>query len=243
MNNFYLSYHSVGIFLVFLIAFIQTVFLFFKKDKKPASFWLMGLFAGFSIMLFGYFLAYSFYSPTAAYHRYLTVFVLFANANMSGFAYIFPRDDFSHERHYAVPVAFLVAIIAYLHFIYKTIGTEKIYNFDAHFFTFDYGASTAIFILLLFLWPLVVLIRKVNLYSSYKGKLTEFLSDKKEFPDRMKNTLIYFCIGVIKLIKPIGVEAKFIRTFIIVILLLIITAVSNVLNKNGMLPYDYYAIF
>jgi HAMP domain-containing protein len=243
MKNFYLSYHSVGIFLVFLIAFIQTVFLFIKKDKKPASFWLMGLFAGFSIMLFGYFLAYSFYSPIAAYHRYLTVFVLFANANMSGFAYFFPRDDFSHERHYAVPVAFLVATITYLYFIYKTIGTEKIYNFDAHFFTFDYGASTAIFILLLFLWPLVVLIRKVNLYSSYNGKLIELLSEKKEFPDRLKNTFIYFCIVIIKLIRPIGVEAKFIRTFIIVILLLVITAVSNVLNKNGILPYDYYAIF
>ena len=130
MDNFYLSYHSVGIFLVFLIAFIQTVFLFIKKDKKPASFWLMGLFAGFSIMLFGYFLAYSFYSPTAAYHRYLTVFVLFANANMSGFAYFFPRDDFSHERHYAVPVAFLVAIIAYLHFIYKTNNDSLLHPND-----------------------------------------------------------------------------------------------------------------
>ena len=141
MDSFYLSYHSVGIFLVFLIAFIQTVFLFIKKDKKPASFWLMGLFAGFSIMLFGYFLAYSFYSPTAAYHRYLTVFVLFANANMSGFAYFFPRDDFSHERHYAVPVAFLVAIIAYLHFIFIRLN---LFNFN---FNFKYLINYFIFYL------------------------------------------------------------------------------------------------
>ncbi len=243
MKFFYLSYHSVGIFLVFLIAFIQTLFLVFKKDKKPASYWLIGLFAGFSIMLFGYFLAYSIYSPGAAYHRYLTVFVLFANANMSGFAYAFPRDDFAVERHYAVPAAFLIALIAYFQFIYKTIGTEKIYNFDAHLYTFDYGASTAFFILLLFLWPLIVLVRKTILYSPYDGKLAQHITDKKDFVTRLKITFFYFCIGSWKVIKPIGRDAKAVRTFILVIILLITTAVSNVLNKNGILPYDYYAIF
>ncbi len=243
MKNFYFSYHSIGVFLVFLIVLVQTIYLSIKKDKKPPTYWLIGMFAGFSVMLFGYFLAYSIYDPIGAYHRYLTVFVLFANASMTGFAYSFPRNDFKEEEKYAVPSAFIVAVIAYLHFIYKTFGTEKFYNFSAHFYNFDFGASTAIFILILFLWPLVVLIRKTILYSSYEGKLFNNIKIEDSFGSKISNKLFYFFIGIIKLIKPKGDDANYVRTFVVVILLFIIAAVSNILNKNGILPYDYYAIF
>jgi HAMP domain-containing protein len=243
MKNFFFSYHSIGVFLVFLIVLIQTIYLIFKKDKKTPTYWLIGLFAGFSVMLFGYFLAYSIYDPIGAYHRYFTVFVLFANANMTGFAYSFPRNEFKEEEKYAVPSAFIIAVIGYLHFIYKTLGTEKFYNFTAHFYNFDFGATTSVFILILFLWPLIVLIRKTILYSSYDGNLLNNLKSDNSMNSKIYNSLLYFLVGFIKLIKPKGDSANYVRTFVVVILLLIVAAVSNILNKNGILPYDYYAIF
>ena len=239
MNNIYLSYHSVGIFLVFILVFIQTVYLISKRDKKIPTYWLIGLFSGFSVMLIGYFFAYSYYHPSGAYHRYFTVFVLFANANMSGFAYHFPRNDFERESKIMIPVAFLIAFISYFHFIYNTYSTEKFYNFDAHFYTFDFGATTAIFILILFLWPLIVLIRKTIFYSDYLGRWNK--TDNNS--GILISTISRVWIGIVKIFQPIGKEAGYTRTFIVVILFLIIAAVSNVLNKNGILPYDYYAIF
>jgi HAMP domain-containing protein/tetratricopeptide (TPR) repeat protein len=243
MNHFLLSHHSLGVFLALLILLIQTIFLIFKKGKTIPTFWLIGVFLSFTIMLLGYFLAYSIYHPIGAFHRYLTVFVLFGNASFVGFSYYFPRNIHERESKYVISISFLIAIFAYLHFVFKTFQMEPIYNFDAHFYTFDFGAQTAIFILLLFLISMVVLVRKTIHFSSYEGifKKWEVISSFPNFGYRIIYGISRFFIGIIKLYNPIGKDAFHTRTFFIILILLLITAISNILNKNGIISYYAYA--
>ncbi|MCB1177979.1 MAG: SpoIIE family protein phosphatase [Leptospiraceae bacterium] len=245
MEWFRISYHSIGVVIVFLILLVEATFLIFKKDKTYPTYWLAGVFIGFSVMLFGYAIAYSVYEPIGAYHRYFTVFVLFGNASFSGFAYHFPRNIHPRESKIAIPLAFILAIGGYLHFIYNTIAMEKFYNFEAHFYSFDFGAQTAIVILFLFLWPLSVLIRKTLAFSEYDGKFKKWLykSEKSTIGYKILHYISRFIVGWIKFLFPKGRDAQYIKTFALVILLLIVTAVTNVLNKGGLLSYNYYAIY
>ncbi|HNF26406.1 MAG TPA: histidine kinase, partial [Leptospiraceae bacterium] len=109
LPEFLLSYHSIGVFLVSVILLIETLFLVFKRDKKKPSYWLIGVFTGFTVMLVGYFLAYSVYDPIGAFHRYLTVFVLFGNFCFVGFAYTFLKEDYQKEYRLIMPFLFLTA--------------------------------------------------------------------------------------------------------------------------------------
>ncbi|MCB1142374.1 MAG: SpoIIE family protein phosphatase [Leptospiraceae bacterium] len=245
MESILLSFHSLGVFLAYLILSIQTIFLLIKKDKTYPTYWLIGVFFGFTVMLFGYFLAYSYYSPAGAFHRYMTVFVLFGNASFVGFSYHFPKNDFPKESRIVIPLGFLIAFFAYLHFVSSTLKMTPHYNSNAHFYTFNFGATTAIFILLLFLIAMTVLIRKTILYSDYDGFFNDWMEKKEErnFLSLLLHHISKFFVFFIKLYHPRGKEAFHIRTFVIIIILLILTAITNVLNKNGILSYNAYAMY
>ncbi|HMY66105.1 MAG TPA: SpoIIE family protein phosphatase [Leptospiraceae bacterium] len=245
LPEFLLSYHSIGVFLVSVILLIETLFLVFKRDKKKPSYWLIGVFTGFTVMLVGYFLAYSVYDPIGAFHRYLTVFVLFGNFCFVGFAYTFLKEDYQKEYRLIMPFLFLTALGAYIHFIWNTYSAEKNYNFEAHCYNFNFGTETSLFILFFFLWSLFILVRKTVSYSLYDGFFKKWLivPGEPSFLFRIQNALARFCAGFICLFFPRGKAANSTKTFILIIMFLIITAVSNVLNKAGILPYDYYAVY
>lgn len=239
MEHWKISYHTIGVFVAFLILIAETIFLILKRDKTTPTYWLIGVFIGFSVMLLGYVLAYSIYHPIGAFHRYLTVFVVFGNASFTGFAYYFPKNIHPQESKLMIPFAFVVASLGYLHFIFNTWSMEKIYNFDAHFYTFDYGAQTALVILFLFILPLAILIRKTIFFSDYSG----FLETWRKSQNPFKRYIAQVFIPSIKLFFPKGKDAQNSQSFAIVIFLLMITAVTNALNKIGFLSYDHYAFY
>jgi methyl-accepting chemotaxis protein len=245
MEWFRISYHSIGVLIAFIILLVQIIFLGTKKDKTTPTYWLTGVFFGFAVMLFGYILAYSIYHPIGAFHRYFTVFVLFGNASFTGFAYYFPRNIHPIESKIMIPVAFITALAGYLHFVINTFKMKKFYNFEGHLYSFDFGAQTAIVILILFLWPLFVLIRKTIAFSHYSGRLEKWLytPEKSTFGFKILYYYARFISGWIKFLFPKEREAQYLKTFAMVILLLIVTAITNALNKSGILSYDYYAIY
>jgi HAMP domain-containing protein/tetratricopeptide (TPR) repeat protein len=240
-----ISYHSIGVFIAFLILLVQSIFLIVKKDKAYPTYWLIGVFIGFTVMLFGYTIAYSVYHPLGAFHRYFTVFVVFGNACFTGFAYHFPRNIHPKESKIMIPFAFVLATLGYLHFVWNTIFMEKFYNFEAHFYSFDFGAQTALVILFLFLMPLVILIRKTIAFSEYKGRLNRWLRKPEGF--KPIGYFVYkftsFVVGFRKFLFPKGKEAEYTKTFALVVFLLIATAITNALNKSGILSYDIYALY
>lgn len=69
---------------------------------------------------------------------------LFGNAGMMGFVYYFPRLDRPKEAKIVIPLSIFIITLAYFEFVFTGYGMEKIYNFKAHFYTFDYGAKHAV---------------------------------------------------------------------------------------------------
>ncbi len=235
------SYHSVGVFAAYLIILIMSVFLLTKKDKTPATWWLAAMFSGYSFMLLGYVIAYSVNAPWGAYHRFITMCALFGNAGMVGFSYNFPRLDQPKEAKILVPFALSIIFLAYIEFVFTGLKMEKVFNFTAHFYTFDYGAVHSLILLITQAFPLTVLIRKTIRYSEYNGFFSKWLTKPTELSGYPIFLLSRFLVGWIKFINPKGKDAHASKSFSKAIIIFLIIAVANVLNKNGLITYDLYA--
>lgn len=235
------SYHSVGVFAANLICVILAIFLLTKKNKTPTTWWLAAMFLGYNFMLFGYVMAYSVNAPWGAYHRFFTSCAMFGNAGMIGFVYTFPRLDQPKEAKIAIPILLSLLLVAFIDLVYTGSRLEIIYNFTAHFYTFDYGAQHAVVLLFTQIFPLTVLIRKTIRYSSYDGIFSKWLS-KPASPSGYPMFLFSrFCVGWIKFINPKGEDARACKSFAKAIIIFLFIAVINVLNKSGIVTYDLYA--
>jgi len=242
MEWFNISYNSVGVFVAAIVLWLMSLFILFKKDKTAPTWWLFGLIFGFSILVFGYVIGYSVNAPWGVYHRYFTLFVVYGNWAFIGFAYSFPKNDFKKEARIIVPLAFVLLTILYIEFVITTQSMEIFYNFTAHTYTFDYGAGSAVFILLSQLFAAIVMIRKTIFYSSYSGRLSNWETRPSSFAQFPRILISKFLIGWIKFFKAKGQEAIACKGFSLMILSLLIIAISNVLNKSGALSYDKYAL-
>ena len=200
------------------------------------------MFTGFAFMLFGYFMAYTVSDSWGAYHRYFTMIALFGNSGLIVFSYFYPKLDNPREAKIIIPLWFVVIALAYFEFIFSTQKMEKVFNFTAHFYTFDYGARTAVIILLSQLWPISVLIRKTIFYSDYNGMFSVWLRKPEKFFLYPRFYFTRFIVGWIKFLNPKGKKATAIKSFVNSFLLLLIIAVSNLLNKSGILSYELYAL-
>ncbi|TGN10244.1 SpoIIE family protein phosphatase [Leptospira ilyithenensis] len=241
LNWLALSYHSVGVFAANLISVILTIFLLSKKNKTPTTWWLAMMFLGYSFMLFGYVMAYSVNASWGAYHRFFTSCAMFGNAGMIGFAYTFPRLDQPKEAKIAIPLSFTLLLVTFTDFVYTGSRLEIIYNFTAHFYTFDYGAQHAIALLLTQIFPLTILIRKTIRYSAYDGFFSKWISKPVSPSGYPMFLLSRFCVGWIKFINPKGEDAKACKSFVKAIIIFLFIAALNVLNKSGIVTYDLYA--
>ncbi|MCE9501885.1 MAG: hypothetical protein K8R21_15500, partial [Leptospira sp.] len=243
MDWFQLSYHSIGLLTITIISLLIAVFLLTKKDKTGPTWWFAGFFTGFVALTMGYFMAYSVYAPWAAYHRYFTVGIVFGIMSMIQFSYNYPRNEHPKESKIVLIISFLASFGIWAHFIFKTIRMEQIYNFDAHFYTYDYGKEAGAVIALEFLWVLVVLLRKTILYSEYTGFLNNALNKEASLNifRKIQNLLVRFPIGIVKVFKPKGRDAAATRAFAVGILLAFLVAILNVFVKSGAISYETYA--
>jgi tetratricopeptide (TPR) repeat protein/HAMP domain-containing protein len=237
-----ISYHAVGVFIAFVIQCILSLFLLTQKNKTAPTWGLWGMFTGFAVMLFGYFMAYSVNDSWGAYHRYLTLFVVFGDFGLIVFSYFYPKLDNPKEAKIVIPLWFVILLLTYLEFIFTTQRMEKVFNFTAHFYTFDYGARSAVIILFSQIWPISVLIRKTISYSDYNGIFSLWLKKPEKFFIYPRCYFAKFVVGWIKFINPKGKIATAVKSFVKTFLLLLVIAVANLLNKSGILSYDLYAL-
>jgi HAMP domain-containing protein len=224
MEWFQLSYYSLGVFTCFLICFIMAIFLGTVRGASTSTKWLFGQFLGFSFLFLGYFMAYSVYAEWGAYHRVFTGLILFGNIAFIGFTYHFPKNDFPKEAKFLLIIWFIISIAAYVHYLGEVFSLEKFYNFEAHHYNMYAGKLFALFVLLTFIYSIVILARKVLLYSGYSGKY--------------KNK---FLVGLIKFFKPEGKEAHGSKSYLKAAGFFLMVAMANVLLKTGKITYDEYA--
>ena len=195
MNWLLFSYYSPGVFFDTLICLIISLFLLFKKEKVRSTYWLIGFFIGEMLLFAAYTASYSIFAEFGAYHRYISCLVMFGNACLVGFSYYYPKNDRPKEAIVVISLSFLLAAIAYTHFVLKTLPMEKMYSFKAQIYTFDFGKEVGLVIVLLYLIPVSVLIRKTIRYSEYKGIFSKWLGK----PNRITSFPMHFLLYVLLL--------------------------------------------
>lgn len=245
VDSILFSHHATGVFSLFLLTTVLSGFLVFKKNRTLPTYYLIAMYMCYGVMFFGFFISYSLFDPAAAYHRYLTVFVLFGTIALIGFSYNFPKNIHKKESKIVIALSSAIGLSAWIHFIYHTYNREKTFSFTAHQFSFDFGKEASAAILLCFLISVVILVRKIVFFSSYSGIFQKWSTNFKESPSIVRIPL-QFLLGVpiafIKVIFPKGKDASALRAFLLTLILNILNAYNNVLNKSGVISYDTFAI-
>lgn len=236
------SYYSPGVFFDTLICIIIVLFLIFKKEKVKSTYWLAGFFIGEMLLFAAYTASYSIFAEFGAYHRYMSCLVMFGNACLVGFSYYYPKNDRPKEAVIVISISFLLAIVTYAHFVMKTLAMEKIYSFKAQIYTFDFGKEVGLVIVLLFLIPVINLLRKTIHYSEYHGFFLKWIGKPKSILSYPLYSISKFIVGIIKIINPKGKDAESTRDFAIPIIIHILIALLNVLVKSDRISYDLYAM-
>ncbi len=245
MDWLLLSLHSIGVIATGILALAMFFFLLFKKDKTRPTLLLSGFIFGISVLALGYSMSYTVFAPWGAFHRLLTVAILFGIAFQVAFAYRFPRPDRPREARVIVILSVLIALAGWIDFFYKTFRMEPHYDFDAHFFTLDYGDETSRYIALVIVIAIQIMVRKTIRYSGYSGRFSPWLETpaSKFSAAGVKHLVGRFCVGWIKIVLPEGRDAKATRAFTLAFIGQIVIGALNLLNKSDRLTYDEYAIW
>ncbi|MEM7182514.1 MAG: SpoIIE family protein phosphatase [Spirochaetota bacterium] len=243
MEWFKISYFAPGLLVDLIITLTVFLFLSFKKEQSPANRWLSLFFLGEACLALAYFLSYSILHEFAAFHRYLSCFIVLGNVCLVAFSYYYPKNERPKEAKLVIYFFLSMYALTYLHFIYNTIHAEKTYNFESHIYTFDFGKEIGILHLLLYLVSAFNFIRKTLRYSEYTGFFTKWLKQPKTIFSfyYLQNLIARFLSSWVKFLVPKGNYAEASRNFTLAIILHIFIAVANVLVKNGSISYYLYA--
>ncbi len=242
MDSFLLSYHSISVFTPLLMLCLMALFLFLKPGKTAPSWWLAFTFLGFGVMVFGYFHAYSWFAPSGAFHRWLTVCVLFGQAAIITFGYVYPRPDRPKEARVMIPLIWLLAVGGWAQFALSSLKLEPYYDFEAHLYSFHLGKITSYFILFDLVWWLTLFWRKTVRYSA-----EEVGNVAAQRPERLLSLQFFRFLGArilyspYYLIRPRGKDAISCRGFFLAGVLMLAVGLMNTFNKSGRMSYETYA--
>ncbi len=141
-ENVYFNFFSVGSLIATLMLAFGGLFLLTIKKKSGATFHL-GL--GFLLLAFfsgAYFWAGSIYDESAAFHRWITIGVVFPTSlHVTQFFFHFPRLTHPRLAKTVLIIQYIVGILFSLYFFSETAFAPKFYQFEGHFW--DFNRATA----------------------------------------------------------------------------------------------------
>ncbi len=134
-------------------------FLLSIKNKSSASFHLGIAFLLLGIFAWGYFWTSSIYHESSAFHRWLTVGMVFpCSLHVTQFFFHFPR--LIHPRLAKIVFIIQYGLSALLigYFFYQTAFAPKIYHFAGHYWDFDREEASAVIAFAVMLYILVFVV-------------------------------------------------------------------------------------
>lgn len=242
MDRFLLSYHSLSVFTPMLLTGLMGLYLFLKPGKTRPTWWLAFTFAGFWVMFFGYFLAYSVFDPLGSFHRWMTIFVMFGQAALITFGYYYPRLDRPREARVVIVLFWALAVFAWCRFAYLSLALEPYYDFTAHLYSIHLGRVTSYFLLTFLVWWVIVFWRKTVRYSAeHTGNAHLRRPDRLLSVKGLGFFLARMFVGPYYVLRPRGKDAIGSRGFLLAGILMVSIAVFNTMNKTGAMSYETYA--
>ncbi|MCP4133090.1 MAG: hypothetical protein GY754_19140 [bacterium] len=137
-KNFYADLYSVGSLIsTFFDIFLAYLFLITIREKSKATFHVGLAFLYTAIFNFAYFISGIVYTPTAAFHRWLTVsMILFSATHLNMLIFYIHEEKYHRFGKGLLITQYIITILTSIVFFVKTFNAEKIYHFAGHYWDF-----------------------------------------------------------------------------------------------------------
>ncbi len=169
-HSIYFNFFSFGTLLATVFMLVCGVFLMQVPKMQRSTFHLGLSYILFSIFYFGYFTAAVFYHPLAAYHRWITVgFILLLEIHILQWFLRYPRTTHPRLARWVLIGQYSLSLTLILLFILKTLKSEKIYNFNGHYWDFQAEGISYIISLVIILYVVVMIPASIWKMRMLKG--------------------------------------------------------------------------
>jgi hypothetical protein len=199
---------AVGSLPTAVLLIVLTVFLITLKKKSMAAWMLIGYFSVLSIMLLAYVIRYSVVSTFGFSTGQAANLIVFGIVSYLLFAYLFQKNYHPKESIILAALFSAGALYAYISNFVRYPVLEKVYDFQAQYFTYVFGARISIVTGLGYFWIIVIFFRKTAAASPYEGPC----SARLESPSVLIRMAGRFCIFFVKILRPRGREARSYRS-------------------------------
>jgi len=177
-----------------IIFFLTTgLFLYNTKNKSQATHYISIAYILLGIFNIGYFIASSVYHPLAAYHRWLTVFLINISIVYMGYVYFhFPYTKAPKIGKVYLYGGIIISFLAFIAFVIISLQSDIVFLFRGHYYDFDaedISKQVSIVILLFLL-------------SSYILMWWRIFTSKHEYKEYKKVILLMFIFTLVGTLAP-----------------------------------------
>jgi PAS domain S-box-containing protein len=145
---------ATAIMLAAMCAYIAAL-----PGKRRDTWYLLGYLVALALLLLSYAARYSLFTPAAVATGQVSNLIVFGVVSLIQFAYAFGDTERGREARIVLVLSLVVAACVWgVNFFLRSSPRE--YDFEAEYFTFEYGPHVSVFALAGYLWTLVVLVRR-----------------------------------------------------------------------------------
>jgi len=222
MSWFRLGSLSVGSLTTTILLSLIVGYLLSRKDKTPDTWYLTGYLGTLLVLLLSYTVRYSVFSTASLATGQISNLIVFGVLCLIQFAYHYGGNSHLRESRVVLYLFLVGALISWsVHFFRSNL--RAVYDFQAEYFTYEFGPSIALVTLTGYSWSVVVLLRKALLFSGCIG------------PTRGVRSLF----GV--LFRPRGRSAASARSFAVLTTATALVALAYLLFQTQVISRASYA--
>ena len=197
MEWFRFNILSVGSLTSTILLGIIFIYLLSLKNKTSDTWYLTGYLCTLFLLLLSYTVRYSVFSNAGLFTGQFSNLIVFGICFLVQFSYCYKKNVFKKESGIVFIIFLITGFILWsMQFLKSEI--VSVYDFQAEYFTYDFGLEISLFTLTGYLWSAAVLLRKTIIFSRNEE------NEKRS---------IFFSI-----LKPYGRAAVSLRSFAVLIL-------------------------
>ncbi len=217
MSWFRLSSLSVGSMSTTILLGLISGYLLTLRRKTPDTWYLSGYLGVLFVLLLSYAVRYSLFSAAGLYTGQFSNLIVFGVVCLIQFAYHFGGNIYVRESRILLYLSLTAALVSWGSLFFRSV-VPAVYDFEAEYFSFEYGPRIGAVTLIGYLWAISVMVRKTVLFSG--GAI--FAS----------------------LIRPVGRKARSTRSFALLTLATTVLSLLYLLFQTEIISrYTYSFVF
>jgi PAS domain S-box-containing protein len=222
LGNLAISSLSTTILFAVMTGYMLTV-----KKKSPDAWFLTGYIAVLFILMVSYTIRISVFSSLAVKTGQISNLIVFAVVCLIQFAYFYGGNHHKKESIIVLSISMVLGTAAWVSLFFSSTF-PMVYDFQAQYFTLEYGPRISVITLAGYLWSFIVLLRKSVMFSQQEVIELNMHQRKK---------------GVFKiLLNPLGRKARSAGSFALLTLITSLIALSYLLFQSGFISRNSYSL-